>query len=121
MTRLAIKYTQPYTAILFATGAPPSAAYIEVDGDMVRAHMGRLFRAEFARTAVASVEQVRRVVSVGVHGWKGRWIVNGTNGPIARVVLDTPARARVVGVPVRLRELLVSVDDVAELKRLLLG
>jgi hypothetical protein len=121
VTRVAIKYTQPYTAILWATGTPPGAAYIEVDGATVRARMGWAFRAQFARTAVASVEQFRHVVSVGVHGWNGRWIVNGTNGPIARVVLDTPARARVMGVPVRLRELLVSVDDVAELKRLLLG
>jgi hypothetical protein len=121
MTRVPLKYSQPYTAILRTTGTPPSTAYIEVDGDKVCAHMGWAFRAEFARTAVASVAQYRRVVSVGVHGWRGRWVVNGTNGPIACIALNAPARARVMGVPVRLRELLVSVDDVAELKRLLLG
>ncbi len=121
MKRVAIKYAQPYTTILRATGTPPAAAYIEVDGDNVRAHMGWAFHAAFRRSAVASVEQDRRFVSVGVHGWRGRWIVNGTHGPIARIALDAPTQARVMGVPVQLRELLVSVDDVAELKRLLLG
>ena len=121
MTRVPIRYAKPYSAVLRATGTPPSAAYLEIDGDKVRVRMGWAFRAKFTRTAVASVTQFRRVVSVGVHGWNGRWIVNGANEPIARVVLEPAARARVIGVPVRLRELLVSVDDIAELERLLLG
>ncbi len=113
--------TRPYTAILRMTGTPPGAAYVEVDGDAVRVHMGWAFHAEVARPAIASVAQFHRVVSVGVHGWNGRWIVNGAHQPIARIELHVDARARVLGVPVRLRELLVSVDDVAELERLLLG
>jgi hypothetical protein len=59
-------------------------------------------------------------MSVGVHGWRGRWLVNGANRPIGRITLSLPAKARVLGVRISLRELLVSVDDVAELQRLLL-
>ncbi len=121
MTRIPIKYARPFTAILRITGAPPSTAYLDVDGERVRARMGRSFRAEFPRDAITSVDEFRHVVSVGVHGWRGRWIVNGAHAPMACIVLKTPVRARVLGVPVRLRELCVSVDDIAELKRVLLG
>jgi len=121
MTRIPIKYAGPYTTILTVTGAPPSSAYLEIDTTYMHVRMGRAFRAEIPRRAVKAVETFRSVVSVGVHGWRGRWIVNGAHGPIARIVLDTPVHARVLGVPVRLREVLVSVDDVAELKGLLLG
>jgi hypothetical protein len=55
-----------------------------------------------------------------VHGWRGRWLVNGAHRPIATITLALPARARVLGFPVRLRELLLCVDDVAELQRALL-
>ena len=51
-----------------------------------------------------------------MHGWRGRWLVNGAHRPIARITLALPGRARVLGFPVQLRELLVSVDDVAELR-----
>jgi hypothetical protein len=46
--------------------------------------------------------------------------VNGAHRPIARITLALPVSARVLGVKVQLRELLVSVDDVAQLQRLLL-
>jgi hypothetical protein len=121
MTRVPIKYTEPFSALLTMTGAPPRAAYLDIDDDKVRVQMGRAFRVAFPRRAVVSVDDSPHVVSVGAHGWRGRWIVNGTHRPIARIVLDEPVRARVIGVPVKLRELLVSVDDVAELERLLLG
>jgi hypothetical protein len=59
-------------------------------------------------------------VSIGVHGWRGRWLVNGASRPIARIVLALPTHAFVLGFRVHLSELLVSVDDVAGLRRLLL-
>jgi hypothetical protein len=99
---------------------PPEAAYIEVDGDTIRVRMGLAFRARFTRGDISGVEARGPVVSVGVHGWRGRWLVNGANRPIARIVLSLPTHAFVLGFRVRLSELLVSVDDVAALRRLLL-
>jgi hypothetical protein len=52
-----------------------------------------------------------RVTGWGVHGWRGRWLVNGSSSGLVGVDLNPPARARVGPVPVTVRELRVSVDD----------
>ncbi len=119
-TRIPIKYSNMWSWLLTLFAMPRSLAYIEIDGDTIRVRMSYGFRARFTRGDVSSVNTFRPVASIGVHGWRGRWLVNGAHRPIARVTLALPARARVVGFPVRLRELLVSVDDVAELRRALL-
>ena len=53
----------------------------------------------------------RRVVSRGVHGWRGRWLVNGAGVGLVRLRLDPEQRARTLGLPVRLRELIVNVAE----------
>jgi hypothetical protein len=47
----------------------------------------------------------------GVHGWAGRWLVNGAGDGIVVLNLDPLQRGYVMGFPVKLRELRVSVDD----------
>ena len=79
------------------------------------------FRAELPRASIRSPRRVANQISIGVHGGRGRWLVNGASGPLVAISLDPPTRARVYGIPVhagipygipvRLRELLVSVDD----------
>lgn len=63
----------------------------------------------------ASVTGVRRhgsrVLSMGVHGWRGRWLVNGASTGIVVVTFDPPGRGRLFGVPLKVRELAVSVAD----------
>ena len=119
-TRIPIKYSKAWAWLLTLGLMPRSLAYIEIDGDTIRVRMSYAFRARFTRGDISTVSTHRTVVSIGVHGWRGRWLVNGAHRPMARITLALPANARVVGVRVRLRELLVSVDDVAELQRLLL-
>jgi hypothetical protein len=46
-----------------------------------------------------------------VHGFRGRWLVNGSGRGILSIQLTPAQRAYVMGVPIRLRELLVSVTD----------
>jgi hypothetical protein len=99
---------------------PPRFAYLEIDGNNVRVRMSYAFRSRFSRGDISGVGTHRPVVSIGVHGWRGRWMVNGAHRPIARITFALPVTARVLGVAVQVRELLVSVDDVAELQRALL-
>ena len=120
ITRIPIKYSSTWTWLLTLCAAPPRSAFIEVDGATIRVRMGVAFRTRFSRGDISSVEARGPVVSVGVHGWRGRWLVNGANRPIARIVLALPTHAFVLGFRVQLSELLVSVDDVAALRRLLL-
>ncbi len=106
--------------LLIACGMPPKAAYLDIGPDLVRVRMGVGFRAEFPRASVRFPQRFRNQISIGVHGWRGGWLVNGASGPLVGFCLDPSSRARVYGVPVRLRELAVSVDDpdalIAELR-----
>jgi hypothetical protein len=52
-----------------------------------------------------------RPISRGVHGWRGRWLVNGAGRPLVGIDLDPAPRAYVTGFPVRLRRVVVSVAD----------
>jgi len=120
-TRIPIKYSKVWAWLLTLAALPRGWSYIEVDGDGIKVRMSYAFRARFTRGDISSVTTRRFVVSIGVHGWRGRWLVNGAHRPIARITFALPVRARVLGFPVALRELLVSVDDVAELERALLA
>ena len=109
--RIPIRYQNPWRWLLTVLLLPQRFSYIRIDGDAVKVRLGWAFRAKFPRAAVASVTDYRPVVSIGAHGWKGRWLVNGAHRPIASIRLSPTMQARVMGFPVTLRELLVSVDD----------
>lgn len=95
---------------------PPSSAYVEVDGDEVHVRMGWAFRARFPRAAVASAAAASaRPLSRGVHGFWGQWLVNGSGHGLLTLELTPAQRGYVLGFPVRLRRLVVSVDDPAGL------
>ncbi|WP_248345740.1 hypothetical protein [Anaeromyxobacter paludicola] len=95
------------------TAFPPPVEVVRRDGGRSDPRPdGWAFRAEFPRSAVAAVEAYdRRPVSRGVHGLAGRWIVNGSGRGIVTIALEPKQRAYGMGCPVRLRDLLVSVDD----------
>jgi hypothetical protein len=93
-------------------GLTRTGSWVEVGDGMLRARMGWAFR------LAVPVEHVRRaqryggrVWSSGVHGWRGRWLVNGSSSGLVRIDLNPPASARTMGLPITVRELLVSVDD----------
>jgi hypothetical protein len=92
-------------------GITPASSYVDIGPDRVRARMGWAFGAEVPRTSVRSARRIRNAISIGVHGLRGRWLVNGAAGPLVAVAIDPPVPARVLGFAVRLRELVVSVDD----------
>ena len=92
-------------------GMTPGRSYLELAEDLVVVRMGWAFHARVPRASATWARRVGDTVNIGVHGWRGRWIVNGAGGPLVAVGIDPPARARAVGCPVKLRELRVSVDD----------
>ncbi len=111
-SRIPIRFERWYSVLSSALLLPPSESYIEVtDGD-VECRMGWAFRVRFPRSAVVRAARFeKRPISRGAHGFAGRWLVNGAGEPILAIDLEPPQQARVLGFPVRLRQLLVSVDD----------
>ncbi len=105
-----------FRPLLTVLGAGPAFSGVEVDGDRLRARMGWSFRADVPLTSITAVRAYEgSVYGIGVHGWRGRWLVNGAASGVVDIDMDPPARAHVVGVPVRLRTLRVSVESPEEL------
>ncbi len=93
-------------------GLRPANSYVDVDGSRVTVKMGWAFAAVVSRSSVRSVgPDSDRVLGWGVHGWRGRWLVNGSSSNIVRIDIDPPARGKVAGVPVRVTCLRVSVGQ----------
>ena len=109
------RFTMPLgggLALAVATVLLLRPAEVVLDGDTVRVRLGWGFRAAFPAGDVAdAARDDRRVLSRGVHGWQGRWLVNTRGRDLVTLRLQPEARARVLGVPVRLRELTVSPAD----------
>jgi hypothetical protein len=110
--RIPIRFERWYALLSSALLLFPSDSYVEIREDEVECRMGWAFRARFPRSAVSGAKRLARwPLSRGVHGFSGRWLVNGSGDGILSVELEPVQRCRVLGVPVKLRELLVSVDD----------
>lgn len=110
--RFSIRFDPLYRLLSTAVLLTPSRSFIEVDGDEIRVRMGWAFRSRFPKTAAVSIEEYgREPLSRGVHGWAGTWLVNGSGRGIVSITLEPSQRAYVTGVPVKLRNLLVSVED----------
>ncbi len=110
--RFAISFDTWYGWLSTALLLSPASSFVEVDGDFVRVQMGWAFRARVPRSCLARVSRLeRRPLSRGVHGAAGRWLVNGAGTNIIILDLAPAQRAYVMGFPVRLRQLMVSVTD----------
>ena len=101
-----------FRPVLVLLGMGRRHTFVEVGPDEVRVQMGWAFRARIPREHVVSARRDRDFRwGIGVHGWAGRWLVNGSVTGIVTVEIDPPVRARVIGWPVRLRMLHVSLRD----------
>ena len=96
--------------------AGPRQSTIRVDDDAVHVRMGVggwTFVATVPRSSIVAVDRVgrQRVWAWGAHGWKGRWLVNGSNEGLVRLTLDPRVHARTLGYPLRVRELILSLAE----------
>ena len=106
--------------LLAATGMPKSKGYMEIGDTDLDVHMSWAFSASIPLTAIISVEPLNNnVLSIGVHGWRGRWLVNGTGNRLVKITIDPSVKAKAVQFPINLRELTVSVEDPDEFVRVL--
>ncbi len=105
-----------FRPLLSVLGMGPRFSSVEVEVDHVRVRMGWSFQADIPRGSITGAEASSGLVGgIGVHGWRGEWLVNGAAKGLVTINIDPPARGRVLGVPVRLRTLRVSVESPEEL------
>jgi hypothetical protein len=102
-----------FNRVLFGIlGIGPKRTRIELDDESLLVRLSYGFSARVPRSAITGTERYTgRVGGWGAHGWRGVWLVNGSSKGIVRVSIDPVQRAAVIGFPVKLRELLVSVTE----------
>ena len=87
---------------------------VEVTHSALLVSLGWTFRVAVPRGAIQAVDSVPwRRYDIGAHGWAGRWLVNTAPGPLVRIRIEPSTVGRLLGVPIRVRQLTLSVDDVA--------
>jgi len=109
----ALRYAPVLRPLMAAFGMGPARSTAEIAPEHLRVRVGWAFRATIPLQNVRHAERAVRplILGWGVHGWGGRWSVNGSAKGIVRIDLDQPVRVAVTGIPVRLRTLWVALAD----------
>ena len=110
-----LSFTPLVRRVMTLVLAGPRHCRVSVEPSVLRVTMGVAgwaFRAEVARASITRVEPVSgRVWSWGAHGFRGRWLVNGSSRGLVAVTIEPTGTARCLGVQIRLGELTLSLDD----------
>lgn len=98
--------------LMVVLGLLPRRCYVDVAGADVTVRFAYAFATTISRASIHGVAPYDGLVlGWGVDGWRGRWLVNGSMRNIVAITIDPPVPARVLGIPVKLRTLWVSVVD----------
>jgi hypothetical protein len=120
--RFPITFDPWYRVLSSALGLLPSKSYVQIQGEQVEVRMGWAFSSRFRRSDISSTAASDiRPMSRGVHWLGDGWLINGAGRGILRIHLSPAQRGYVIGLPVPLREVLVSVSDVPRVAAALAG
>ena len=109
--RFPIRFTGVNRA-MSVLGLTRGRSWVEVGDETLRVRMSWAFVLDVPLVDVRDARpDSDRVFGWGVHGWRGRWLVNGSSSRLVRFDLNPPGRAHMGPVPLTVRELRVSVDD----------
>jgi hypothetical protein len=107
-----LRYERWFLPFSVPFGLGPQRSDVRVEGDALHVSMGWGFTADIPLASITDAKpSTDRVLSWGVHGWRGRWLVNGSSKGMVELTIDPVGQAKVMGVPVKLRTLWVSVTD----------
>ncbi|MCU1393786.1 MAG: hypothetical protein JWM34_2214 [Ilumatobacteraceae bacterium] len=120
--RFELAFTPLNRTMFVPFGMGPKQSWIDVGDTEVVVRMGIGFHATIPLSSISAVSpSAQRPISRGVHGWRGRWLVNASADGILTIDIEPRVRGWVTGFPVRVRQLLVSVVDPAGLQRALMS
>lgn len=111
--RYSIRVDPLFRGLFAALGAGSRRDFVDIDSGKLIVRLGWLFRATIPRSSVASGHQHADMYGGwGAHGWRHRWLVNGSSKGIVQLDLKLGQRAWLLGAwPIRLRTLYVSLND----------
>ncbi len=110
--RFAIAYSSVWRPLMTVLGLGPRRSGVDLMGSEVVVRLGWAFTGRIPRAAVVSASrEPRKRISIGVHGWRGDWLVNGSSRGIVVLEIDTPVPARALGVRIGLHRLSVSLEN----------
>jgi len=107
-----IDYSRGNRVLMGVIGVGPRFSRVVLDDQEVRVRMGWSFHTDIPLADIQGVgATVRPFFAWGAHGWRGRWLVNGSSKGIVAIEIDPPARGWAIGFPLRLRVVYVSLAD----------
>lgn len=107
-----IHYSRWNRRLLGLLGLGPRFSSVVLDQTHLHVRMGWAFRVSIPLDAIRDVAaSARPFVGWGVHGWRGRWLVNGSSQGIVSIEIDPPVRGWGMCFPLRLRTVFVSLAD----------
>jgi hypothetical protein len=110
--RFPIRYSPANATLLTLLGLAPKRSFVDLDDGTMRVKLGWGFSARIPQERVVAARPVPPVrFTIGAHGWRGRWLVNGARDGLVEIDLAEPVRAFTLGFPIRLRQLVVSMED----------
>jgi len=93
----------------------PRHCDVSVSPDRLDVRMGLggwAFAASVHRSSIVDVRQIdRQVWAWGAHGWRGRWLVNGSSEGLVQLTIDPAEHGRCMFFAIKLRQLTLSLDD----------
>lgn len=110
--RHSFRYDQWCGWVLGLLGSGRRRSRVLVSESELDVQLGLAFRGVVPRSSIQAARQWQgSVFGWGAHGWRGKWLVNGSSKGIVVFDVEPPAEARVLGFKVSVRELAVSMED----------
>ncbi len=98
-------------ALLVLIGLGPRHSRVVFHDRSLEVRFGYGFRADIPFSAIYNAKPEPGMISgIGVHGWRGNWLVNGSAWGLVGFDIDQRVDARVLGFPVRLLHLRMSLE-----------
>ena len=93
----------------------PRRCRVALTADRLEVTMGMCawaFSVTVPRSSITGAVRVSGpVLGWGAHGWRGRWLINGSSRGLVRVSVDPAGRGRCLIVPLKVKELTLSLEQ----------
>ena len=107
-----------FRPLLSILGLGPRFARVAFKERTLQVRFGYGFRAEVPYSAIYNARLEPGMISgIGVHGWRGNWLVNGSALGLVGFDVDQKVMARALGIPMLMLHLRMSLEEPGQFLR----